>query len=66
MSRPAPHVGFVIGGRLVLQIATTMALNAPTVLGPVMLADFGLAPRLLGFFVAVLLCGAMVSSLLMA
>ena len=64
MSRPAPHVGFVIGGLLVLQIATTMALNAPTVLGPVMLADFGLAPRLLGFFVAVLLCGAMVSSLL--
>ena len=64
MSRPAPHVGFVIGGLLVLQIATTMALNAPTVLGPVMLADFGLAPRLLGFFVAALLCGAMVSSLL--
>jgi MFS family permease len=64
MSRPAPHVGFVIGGLLVLQIATTMALNAPTVLGPVMLADFGLAPRLLGFFVAVLLGGAMVSSLL--
>ena len=64
MSRPAPQVGFVIGGLLVLQIATTMALNAPTVLGPVMLADFGLAPRLLGFFVAVLLCGAMVSSLL--
>jgi MFS family permease len=64
MSRPAPHVGFVIGGLLVLQIATTMALNAPSVLGPVMLADFGLAPRLLGFFVAVLLGGAMVSSLL--
>lgn len=64
MNRPAPHVGLVIGGLLVLQIATTMALNAPTVLGPVMLADFGLAPRLLGFFVAVLLCGAMVSSLL--
>jgi MFS family permease len=64
MSRPAPHVGFVIGGLLVLQIATTMALNAPTVLGPVMLADFGLAPWLLGFFVAVLLGGAMVSSLL--
>jgi MFS family permease len=57
-------VGFVIGGLLVLQIATTMALNAPTVLGPLMLADFGLAPRLLGFFVAVLLFGAMVSSLL--
>ena len=64
MSRPAPHVGFVIGGLLVLQISTTMALNAPTVLGPVMLADFGLAPRLLGFFVAVILCAAMVSSLL--
>lgn len=64
MSLPAPRVGFVIGGLLVLQIATTMALNAPTVLGPVMLADFGLAPRLLGFFVAVILCGAMVSSLL--
>ena len=64
MNRPAPPVGFVIGGLLVLQISTTMALNAPTVLGPVMLADFGLAPRLLGFFVAVILCAAMVSSLL--
>jgi len=60
----APRFGLVFGGMMLLQVATTMAINSPAVLGPVVLKDFGVAPSQLGLFVAIMTAGSMFASLL--
>ena len=62
--QPAPQFGLVFGGMMLLQVFTTMDINSPAVLGPVVLKDFGLAPSLLGMFVAIMTAGSMFASLL--
>jgi MFS family permease len=60
----APPLSMLLGGMIGLQIFTTMALNCPSVLGPVVLADFKLQPAQLGYFVTIILVTGMFSSLL--
>ena len=64
MIRPPPHLAFILGGMFLLQILTAIALNSPSVLGPLILIDFGIAPGLLGMFIPIILVGAITSSLL--
>ncbi len=48
---------------LAIQVYVSVVASAPAVLAPVLAADLGIAPSLIGVFVGLLYLGAMVSSL---
>jgi len=63
-ARKPPPLAVVLTGMVALQIFTTMALNSPFVLGPVVLQELGVSPGVLGYYVPVILVAAMLGSLM--
>jgi len=59
-----PPLAVVLTGMVALQIFTTMALNSPFVLGPVVLQELGASPRVLGYYVPIILVAAILGSLM--
>jgi MFS family permease len=52
-----------LAATLAIQVYVSVVATAPAVLAPVLAADLGIAPSLIGVFVGLLYAGAMVSSL---